>query len=341
MISLVMDDLDFQLVTALQIHPRIAWTQLGAILNTDPSTLSRRWARLVGERVVWSGCSFAHMRPTVDRMAIALIEVQCAAGQREEAIRYLSAQEPVFSVNCTTGSRDLTLFVAADDLLELDRFIDQVIGKAPGVIATSTRHMRHRFRDGANWNVGGLTPGQVNAVAAHLPQATRSVEPADFHLDLIRALGDDVRRPASEVQRLVARSHVTVQRGIDTLLTADWARMRVDLAHNLSGWRAVVMMWLNVRHAELEKIAAAICLFPQVRLCASMSGEANLLTAFWFKDLDELDDIESKITTVFPRAMIADRWLVPRYGKRMGHVLDAEGRHDYYQPFGVHGSLDA
>lgn len=44
---------DLELVHALQIAPRLSWTELGKVLGRHPATLSNRWNRLHSQRVVW------------------------------------------------------------------------------------------------------------------------------------------------------------------------------------------------------------------------------------------------------------------------------------------------
>jgi hypothetical protein len=68
-------------------------------------------------------------------------------------------------------------------------------------------------------------------------------------------------------------------------------------------------------------------------MCCSVVGKANLAAILWLHDLQELDAIESNIARAFPHALIEDRWMLPRFAKRIGHLLTPEGLHaDFVRP---------
>ena len=340
------DPLDFQLINAVQISPRISWAQLGGILQVDASTLSRRWQRLKDERVVWSTCFYLEPPSTAATAGLALprrtalVEVMCRPGHREDVIRACAARRQITSVHCTSGSRDLYLTLSAADLLSIDRLVDELGSSVPGIAGTRTHHVRRFFQEGSSYRVPALTAAQSRAVEATLPQNPRRATPTQAYLDLIDALTDDVRRPVSAVQQRVGKSLASVSRGIDTLLAASWVGWRIDFAYNQLGWESSAMIWLSVAQSEMEKVAAALRLFPQLRMCASVTGQANLVASLWLRNLEELDDIESKLTRVFQNIRIVDRWVVPRVAKRTGHLFDDEGRWSSFVPMGLDPHVD-
>jgi DNA-binding Lrp family transcriptional regulator len=335
------DQLDFQLINAIQLSPRISWAQLSGILHVDASTLSRRWQRLLDEKVVWTSCHYIepHAVRAPDELVAprrtAFVEVICQPGRREDVIREVSRRRQISGVHCTSGSRDLYLTLMARDLLSIDRLVDELNSSVPGIAGTRTHHVRTFFQEGSSYRAPGLTPGQSRAVAETVPTNARRANPTQSYLELIDALTGDVRRPVSTVQQSLGRSLAAVSRGIDTLLTADWVRWRIDFAYNLMGWESSAMIWMSVNQSEMEKVAAALKLFPQLRLCASVTGETNLVASFWLRTLDELDDIEGKLTRVFADIRIVDRWVVPRVAKRAGHIFDIDGRWQSFVPMGL------
>ncbi|MFT4306815.1 MAG: Lrp/AsnC family transcriptional regulator [Microbacterium sp.] len=325
----MIDPADFALVNAIQISPRASWAELAPILRVDASTLSRRWRRLVSARLVWTSCTYAEPEPRREaprRTRMAIVEVACKPGQRESAIAALGEIGAVSSVHCTSGSRDLYLTVAAPTLRELDRLVDGIGDHVPGITGTRTHHLRRIFQEGSSWRLGALRREEADAVALTRPSVSSRVEPSSLHFQLLDALGEDARLPVSDLQTRLGRSSVTVARAVNEMLSADWARWRVDFAHEEGGWDASAMLWISVDQTELEKVAAALCMTPQVRLCASIAGQANLTASLWLRDIAELDEIEAKLTRVFRRLRIVDRWITPRVAKRVGHVLDADGR---------------
>jgi DNA-binding Lrp family transcriptional regulator len=335
------DLLDFQLINAIQLSPRISWAQLSGILHVDASTLSRRWQRLIDEKFVWTTCYYSEVGiPSVPGELVAprrtaIVEVMCEPGMREAVVRAVTPRHQISGVHYTSGSRDIYLTLMALSLMDIDRLIDELGSSVAGITGTRTHHVRTFYQEGSDYRVPGLTSAQARAITETMPSKARQANPSAGYLELIDSLTDDVRRPVSAVQQRLGKSLASVSRGIDTLLTADWVKWRIDFAYNLMGWETSAMIWLSVAQFEMEKVAAALRLFPQTRMCASVTGEANLVASLWLRSLDELDDIEGKLTRVFSEIRIVDRWVVPRVAKRAGHVFDEVGRWTAFVPMGL------
>lgn len=332
----MLDEVDLSIINALQLSPRISWARLGRILTLDPSTLSRRWNRMTAEGLAWSSC-YNNVPASVARRSVAMVEVGCEPGRREQVIASLAGEQAVSSIHCTSGRRDLVLTLTLSDVLGVDRYVDEVIATVPGVRRLETHHLRRMFQDGSDWRVRILDQAQVKAVIETRPHATVEPNPSSFLLTVLSAIGDDVRRPISELQPLLGRSLAAVSRAVDTLLAAGWARWRVDFSHNLLSWEEM-KLWLDVPQDEMEGVAGLLRGCPQVRLCASATGTANLVATLWVREHSELDEIERKITRDFPKAHVVDRCIAPRIAKRMGHVIGYDSRVERYVPFVVTSS---
>ncbi|WP_461031747.1 Lrp/AsnC family transcriptional regulator [Streptomyces mayteni] len=327
------DAMDFAIINALQINPRVSWARLGQILTIAPSTLSRRWSRVTRERRVWSSC-FHAVNEQLRDLATAVVEIGCLPGRRESVIELLSGHPPVVSVHCTSGGRDLVLTVSLPTRIAVDRYVDEVIARVPGVRQLETSYFRRVFKPGSDWRPHALTAAQARAVAETLPTATSDPRPNAFLLELVALIGDEVRRPISELRPRVGRSLSAVSRGVDALLVASWVNWRIDFSHELGGWEEL-MLWFDVPQSELDDVAAALRRFPQLRWCSSMTGASNLIATVCVRDLVELDEIEGALAERFPRARVTDRCVVPRIAKRMGHVIGYDGRLERYVPFTV------
>lgn len=331
----MVDTLDFRIINALQIHPRVSWAQLGRILQVDPSTISRRWSALTTTRQVWTSCSEGDAPRLHDQMISALVEISCAPGHREKVINELGRQGPVSSVHCTSGPRDIYVMISTDSLLSMDRYVDELIAVIPGIVGTRTHYLRKIFFEGSSWRLNTLSREQVKALRDLRPSdPPKQRRPA--HRAVVAALGADVRRSAADMQAELGRSLSMISRDIDAVLAADWVKWRVDFAHSLLGWQAAAALWLDAQPADLERVVASLRLLNNVRLCASVTGDASLAVFLWLRNLQELDEIENRLTSMFPKVLIKDRWIVPRIAKRAGHILDLDSRHIRLVPLGHH-----
>lgn len=328
----MVDTLDLQIINALQIHPRVSWAQLGKILRVDASTISRRWSALTAERQVWTTCYEGGPLAPEQRIN-ALVEIRCVPGRRGDVIAELGRQGPIFSVHCTTGARDLYVMISTHTLLAMDRYIDEHIAVIPGITGTRTHYLRTIYVEGSNWRLHELTPAQVTALE-HLRPTDPPRERRPIHDEIVAALATDVRRTAADLHKKLGRSISVISRDIDAVLAAPWVRCRVDFAHTLLGWSAAAVLWMNVPFAEMERVTTAFKQLDNVRLCASVTGEANLAAFLWLRDLGELDAIDGKVAQVFPSVTIKDRWIVPRIAKRTGYILDHDSRRLRFVPLG-------
>lgn len=329
----MMDDVDFALVNALQLHPRISWEALGAILRTDGSTLARRWRALREGGLVWTACYAVGAREwsTMPPLVSTLIEVDCDAGEREAVITALVEHPHVVSVECTSGSRDLMLTVAHPTIRSTDDYITRQLGRTPGVRATRTHVMRRVFKDGAAWALTALRESQRSAVLrtkGEMPDAP--VKPGPLLWEVLAQLGEDVRRPASAIAEAIGRPPSSVTRAIAQLMHADWARTRIEIAHDRLGWNASTVLWLNLPHLEVDAFAANIATLSDIRFCASVVNRANVAFSLWQRDLGDLDRFEDQLSRLYPSAEVVDRWTIMRTAKRLGHVLTPEGLHSHY-----------
>lgn len=331
MLLYMVDTLDLQVINALQIHPRVSWAQLGRILSVDPSTVSRRWSALTEQRQVWTSCFEGDAPRAAEPSVSAMVEIRCAPGRRADVIAVLSREGPVSSVHCTSGPRDLYLVVSAHSPAAMDRYIDEHIAVTPGILGTRTHYLQRIFFEGADWRLRVLSKEQVGTL--------RNLRPSDpperrrpAHRAVVAALETDVRRTAADMRRELGRSISVISRDIDAVLAADWVRWRVDFAHTLMGWSAAAVLWLGVRYPDLDRVVASLRLLKNVRLCASVIGEANLAVSLWLHNLRELEEIEARLAAAFPTVLVKDRWIVPRIAKRAGYVLDMDSRHIRFVP---------
>ncbi len=318
------DELDLCLLHALQLAPRASWARLEGVLGVDASTLSRRWANLNGAGLAWISVYPGVLLPWG---SLAFIEVDCRSGERDAVMTVLAQDPATWNIEYTTGRRDLFLTVGTRSLQELDAYVAERVATIDGVTATRTHFVRHIYRDGSSWRLDSLSARQQRELTAETSgDATHFTEPTPFELALLRALASDGRRTASSVAAELGRSVSAVTRGIDRLVSTLHGNMRCELAHNVAGWSATANLYLSVPQNSLQFLADGLSALPSVRLCAATTSPSNLLCQVWMHGIEELDAVESYILRRCPAARVDDRWMVPRFAKRVGHLIDRDGR---------------
>ena len=329
----LLDGLDRRLVHALQVHPRVAWVDLGCVLAVDPAQLSRRWARLVREGAAWTSCypGLTARGSGGDSAALALIELTVTGGERDAVIDELGALPEIFSLECTSGSRDLLATVVLESVGEVDRFIGRSVATLPHVTGTRTPFVRRIFLSGSKWELGGLDAHERQQLRLQrFGEGAPLAAPTALHRRVMAELYADVRIPASEIARRLDKSVTTISEAISDLLRAPCARWAVDVAQEPAGLAAHTLLWLRVAPPVLDDVGRYLASRPQTRSCVSLVGAANLHVAFRLSRLADLDAIEGELSDAFPRAMIVDRWMIPRSVKRQGYVLTKTGLRDHF-----------
>ncbi|SHN47269.1 Lrp/AsnC family transcriptional regulator [Cryptosporangium aurantiacum] len=324
--SAPLDAVDLQLVTALQTAPRADWRRIGRAIGVDASTAARRWDRLVGSGRAWLSCyplTLAAGPPVV-----AVIELDCAPGQIPSVVAELADDPHLITMEQVTGGRDLLLTAVFGDLATLARYAGFRLGTLPGIAATRTQVATAVHVEGSRWRLERLDTSGREALArpsgsADAPRIGLAAEDED----LVRELQRDFRQPVTRLAERTGLSPSTVRRRIARLEAGGTLVYRCEVARSLSGWPVGVTLWAVAPPGEVADVAAQLAGARETRLCASLSGAANLMVTIWLRSIGDLPAFEARLGRQFPRLVVTDRAVTLWPVKLGGHVLDAAGRH--------------
>lgn len=332
--SVVLEELDLALINCLEIEPRASWRHLGAVLEVDPVTVARRWQRLRDSGTAWiTGRSVGHGTP---QSCLTVVEVDCTTSGALGIAHQLSLWPHVLSVEHTSGSRTLTLFVEVLDLASLSRFLLESLAAVPGIVATRTHMITKVFKIGDQWQLKVLDSRQLQRLDAHVHPARRSGSTrrrtGSRRLDLvdrqlILRLGVDGRASLVSLADATGLSVSTVRRRLDDLIRREEVMFRCDVALPQSGWPIALWIWGYCDPNDTETIDTLVRRIPGTRVCLRISGgQPNLLLGLAARSLHEVPIIETQVAQAAPRLTVLDRSMVLRFIKRMGHLLDDSGR---------------
>lgn len=320
----MIDEVDMTLINALQYDPRSSWATVGGALGIDPATAARRWSRLAASGVAWVA---AH--PGGPQVA-ALVEVDCTAGRVHATARTVSAWAQVLSVEHVSGGRDLLLTVTTPTLAALSGFVTGALGTLDGVRATRTHLVTRPYSIGGDWRLGSLTPGQrarldPGSRPALGRQITRPL--SDVERELVRALSVDARTTLTDLADRVGCSVSTVRRRLKLMTESGSVEFRCDVAQPLSGWPVSISLWARLPSDQAPKVAHALVGLAETRACIGLTGGAsNLLVIAWLRHLEDTDRLEHVLAERIPALRIVDRTITLAAVKRMGRLLDEQGR---------------
>lgn len=323
-----LDELDLELVHALQISPRMPWAVAGEILGVAPSTVAARWARLVAEGAAWLT---AYPTPAVSGQVAAFVELAIDPQQRDIVVRRLVADPRVLSVEVLARRLNVVCTVFAPSLAALRRLTTEELPSWNGVQEVVESVVVRGFRDASQWRVGALDSQQSAAATAHARSEGGGAGAAPGRAladspDLVAALMRDPRASVADLARSCGGTPATVRRHMIRLLGSGALTMRCDVDHAAAGWPVSATWFASVPAEALEQIGRALASSPAVRLCQSVSGRSNLMLSVFSRSLSGLADWEAAACASLPGLSLGESVLHVRFHKRMGRVLDADGR---------------
>ncbi|QXJ21283.1 Lrp/AsnC family transcriptional regulator [Actinomadura graeca] len=324
--SAELDEADLVLINALQVAPRAPWAVIAKAMDVSPVTAARRWQRLRSAGLAWItayGGHFVHQDH-----CLAFVDVDCAPGEISRIAGRLAEHPGIASVEQASGRRDLLLTVMVSGLGALPRLHTDVLGPLPGVTAVRSHIVTRFFAEGAGWEIGAISGDQRDGIRgpASRPGGGPPPEPDAEDRALLLALGADGRMAYSDLADLTAMSESTVRRRVGRLLRAKVLVLRCEVAHSVSPYPVFVTYHATVQSDALERIGPALAALPEVRMCASVASEHNLVVNGWLRSIPDSHRLESFIARRFPEVTILGRSLTLANTKRMGWILDQAGR---------------
>lgn len=168
---------------------------------------------------------------------------------------------------------------------------------------------------------GGADPASTSAASPCGPGV-----PADLAAVIRRELAADGRATAAAI---AARSDFSAQRITDAIAVmraSGELYLRTDVARGLSDWPVYAWYFLQVPAPVVAQARVTLAQVPEIRLAALCASRYNLVLAVWLRQVQDVQSFEVALARALPGTVIADRSVVIRVAKHLGHVLSEDGR---------------
>ncbi|MGW4479288.1 Lrp/AsnC family transcriptional regulator [Rhodococcus triatomae] len=317
------DDVDFSLMHALQIEPRASWTALAPILGVDPVTLSRRYQRLRETGLIWI-TGYDGGSPGQG----ALVEIGCTPGEVVRTAASIAQDPAVSGIDFTAGGRDLLLTLMTTEPSGISRFLLNRLGEYPDVRRVRSHLITEVLFEARDWRLKALGPAQIAQIPAARPprqRAARAVAP-DLRRAIQYELGLDGRASPAAIAGRIGTSSQRVADAIATMRQEGIFRVRADIARAYTGWPVYAWYFMQVPAPLVERLRTSLRRIEEVRLAVLVASEYNLIMAVWLRTMNDVHRFELLLEKLLPGARVADRSVVMRIGKHLGHILDERGR---------------
>lgn len=321
--------LDLRILHALQIHPRASWTLLGDVLETSPATVARRWGRLREAGLAWTSAYPSKVREGASDIAGAFVFASCSPGTAPAAAAALARHSETVSVELTVGDRDLFLTIAAPGREALGDYLLGPLPAVPGLLSFDTALMARLHLEGSRWRLRALPPeaaGTLRAAAGRNGRSSPQRATDEVDEQVLAVLAEDGRASYAAIAAACGIGEGTARRRTEALLEGGEIAVRCDVAPEIAGRPVSATLAARVPADRLTGTARAVTALPEARLVASCVGSADLLVTLWLSTVQDISRVAAAIADRFPETEPV-RWLTGvRTVKRVGRLLDAQGR---------------
>ena len=287
------DQLDIQLLHALQIDGRASFSLIADVLGVSDQTIARRYNRL-------RTAGMLRVRGLADPDRIGLtswiVRVQCTPNAATAVAEALARRPDTAWISLTSGGTEITAVVRTRTGEDDTHLLLDTLPRSPGVAAMTAQCVLHTFFGGVLSLIdksGALTPEQVAALsrpssgpavagpdegAAARPGGSPDRIAADDR-PLLAALEKDGRTTFSDLASVTGWSQTTVRRRITDLRASGTLYFDVDFHQALLDLGVRAMLWLSVSPDRLGAAGEALASHPETAYVAATTGPASLYAA--------------------------------------------------------------
>ena len=288
--SLVVDELDHQLVQALQIDGRAPFSRIAAVLGVSDQTIARRYRKLRtlgGLRVLGIADE--------ERLGQTrwFVRLSCTPDAADALAGALARRDDTAWVGLVSGGTEVVCTMRARNHEERDALLFDKLQRTPRVVSVSAHCLFHTFYGGSlGWfsKSDALDPGQIEALCPP-PVEPASGEPAVLDVvdeSLIAVLGQDGRATLAELQAATHQSESAVKRRLEHLRRIGVLYIDVQFAPALFGYDVHALLWLTVAPAALSTVGAALASHREVAFASAVTGQSNVVAVTFFRETGEL-----------------------------------------------------
>ncbi|WP_406630656.1 Lrp/AsnC family transcriptional regulator [Amycolatopsis sp. WGS_07] len=271
------DDLDRQLVHALQVDPRAPFSAIAEVLGVSDRTVARRYARL---RSTGAVRVFGGVNETAFGAVQWFLRVRCAPTAASAVAEALARRPDTAWVSLTSGGTEIACTVRTKNEADSEALLLAKLPRTPRVEGVTAHSVLHAFYGGSDNMVAKLGTLDDAAVARlrppPLPHRPGPATLDDGDRALLAALAADGRTGFEHLAAATGWSPTTVRRRMAELRERDVLYFDLDLDWRLYGKGIRTLLWLSVAPSALEETGTALAAHPEVAYAAATTGPTNL-----------------------------------------------------------------
>lgn len=285
-----LEDLDLDLVAALQAAPRAGLQLIAEALGVSVSTVSRRLARLRRERalrvvgqVPWSVSSDSNP---------CHVWIAARPGTAPAVAREIARMPEARFVAVTTGRADVYCILHPARRQDAAALLVERVPAIGDVVSTRSELGLRMYASGATWRLHRLDESQLSHLRAGCGQVATGAEGAASRDEygVLALLQHDSRITAAEAARVLGISPSTAYRTIQSLLERAVVVPRVEIEPSLLGYPLEAVLSLSTSPGAVAETAEALAQRSSTRYVSTVAGRSSIIHQGLFRGEDDLAD---------------------------------------------------
>lgn len=283
-----LDELDRQLIHALQVDGRAPLSRIAAVLGVSDHTVARRYRRLRESNALL-------VVGLVDARAVGqtrwYVRIRCAPDAAMPVARALAKRPDSSFVHLVSGGTEINCVVQARDPRDHDTLLLEKLPRTPRVLSVDAHCLLHFYFGGAGEHPGLYDILDADQVEALRPATAARLEPVELDERdylMLQELERDGRASYATLAAATGWSESTAKRRLEHLRWTRALFFDVDRDTRLFGNLAEARVYLSVAPAEQDAVGRALASHPEVAFAAATTGPTSLVAAIVCRDVYEL-----------------------------------------------------
>lgn len=270
--TIILDSLQQRIIAALQVDGRAPWRKIARVLGEPERTVTRHGTELREQgHVTVAGIE--------NRRGAVVTAFSCSPGASRMTCEALAQRPDTSYVYLTTGHNDVVTELHYNG--DPTDILTTQLPAAPGVASYSTYPVLKYFKTIRGWRAGLLSSAEEQSLAspygADQTQWEYCADLDDTDRALIQALKEDGRASLEFLARRVGLSESSVSRRMDGLLRNTRVTIRTLVEPGLLGLPVEAQLWVQAAPHQIDQLGRQLASLTEVRYCAAIAGEYQLL----------------------------------------------------------------
>ncbi|MFE9449982.1 Lrp/AsnC family transcriptional regulator [Streptomyces sp. NPDC006739] len=284
-----LDDLDLQLLEALQLDGRAPFSRIAAVLGVSDQTVARRYRRLYNT---------VHVRvlgmTDENRLGLQswLVRLHCVPDVAEHLADALAKRPDTLHVALISGGTEIVCGMKPRSRKERDDLLFGRLQRTRQIVTMTAHCLLRPFYGGS---LGRFAKSDVLTAEQQAALCPPAPEPPDVPVSLdaadealLAVLRRDGRTTLTDLQKATGQTESAVKRRLEALRATGVLYFDVQYDPEPLGRGVSAMLWLTVAPRALAGVGRSLALHPEVRFASAATGQANIVANAHFRSPDEL-----------------------------------------------------